>query len=126
MEAEKGNAAYKAADMLDDLKRGIWGELSARSPVSIYRRNLQKAYVERVGQIINPPSTNFGGIFFSIGSPAAMTDTKKSDIISVLKANLRSLRAEIKSAYPVITDKMTQYHLQDVADRIDRILDPNK
>ncbi|MFT3702748.1 MAG: zinc-dependent metalloprotease [Agriterribacter sp.] len=126
MEAEKNNAAYKAADMLDDLKQGIWNELAARKPIEIYRRNLQKAYIERMGQIINPPSNSFSGIFFSIGSPAAMTDTKKSDIISVLKANLRSLRAEIKSAYPSIADKMTQYHLQDVADRIDRILDPNK
>lgn len=126
MEAEKGNNAYKAADMLDELKQGIWSELSAHKTIEIYRRNLQKAYVERIGQIINPPSSGLGGIFFSIGSPAAMTDTKKSDIISVLKANLRSLRAEIKTAYPSITDKMTQYHLQDVADRIDRILDPNK
>lgn len=125
MEAELNDNAYKAADMLDDLRNGIWSELRSRKPIEIYRRNLQKSYVERIGQIVNPASTpSVGGIFFSIGAPAAMTDTKKSDIISVLKANLRSLRAEIKAAYPLINDKMTQYHLQDVADRIDRILDP--
>ncbi|MCC6288906.1 MAG: zinc-dependent metalloprotease [Chitinophagaceae bacterium] len=125
MEAELNNNAYKAADMLDDLKNGIWGELALRKPIEIYRRNLQKSYVERIGQIVNPVSgPAISGIFFSMGAPAAMTDTKKSDIISVLKANLRSLRAEIKAAYPFISDKMTQYHLQDIADRIDRILDP--
>jgi hypothetical protein len=53
-----------------------------------------------------------------------MTDTKKSDIISVLKGNLREIRADIKAAYPAITDKMTRYHLQDLADRIDQMLDP--
>lgn len=127
MEAEAGNKAYKAADMLGDLKQGIWTELPARKPIDIYRRNLQKSYVERIGQIINPPSISSSfSIIFSIGSPAAMTDTKKSDIISLLKANLRSLRSEIRTAFPGITDKMTQYHLQDVADRIDRILDPGK
>lgn len=127
MEAELNTNAYKAADMLDDLKKGIWGELAERKAIDIYRRNLQKSYVERVGQIVSPASTpSFGGIFISIGAPAAMTDTKKSDIISVLKANLRALRAEIKTAYPAIADKMTKYHLQDVADRIDRILEPGK
>lgn len=127
MEAEQNTNAYKAIDMLTDLKNGTWGELALRSSIEIYRRNLQKSYIERMGQIINPSSTpSLGGIFFSIGAPAAMTDTKKSDIISVLKANLRSLRTEIKSASPAIADKMTQYHLQDVVDRIDRILDPGK
>lgn len=124
MEAEQNSKAYRATDMLTDLKKGIWSELASKKPTDMYRRNLQKAYIERIRQIVNPPNISFGGIFFSIGAPAAMTDTKKSDIISVLKGNLREIRAEIKAAYPVITDKMTRYHLQDVADRIDRILDP--
>ncbi len=124
MEAEENGKAYRATDMLTDLSTGIWSELKSRKPIDIYRRNLQKAYVERIRQIVNPPNTSFGGIFFSIGSPAAMTDTKKSDIISVLKGNLREIRAEIKSAYPGIDDKMTKYHLQDLADRIDQILNP--
>jgi hypothetical protein len=126
MEAELSDNAYKAADMLNDLKNGIWSELASRKSVEIYRRNLQKSYIERIGQIVSPAAApSIGGIFFSIGAPAAMTDTKKSDVISVLKANLRLLRTEIKAASPAINDKMTQYHLQDVIDRIDKILDPN-
>ncbi len=127
MEAELHNDAYKAADMLDELKQGIWTELSARKPIDIYRRNLQKSYVERIGQIITPAAVSpLGGISFRIGAPAAMTDTRKSDIISVLKANLRALQAEIKLALPATSDKMTKYHLQDVNDRIRKILDPGK
>lgn len=124
MEAEEKSKAYRATDMLSDLSRGIWSELKSRKPIDIYRRNLQKSYIERIRQIVNPPNTSFGGIFFSIGSPAAMTDTKKSDIISVLKGNLREIRAEIKAAYPGVDDNMTKYHLQDLADRIDQILNP--
>ena len=124
MEAEQNSKAYHATDMLTDLKKGIWSELASKKPIDMYRRNLQKAYIERIRLIVNPPNTSFGGIFFSIGAPAAMTDTRKSDIISVLKGNLREIRAEIKAAYPSIADKMTRYHLQDLADRIDQILDP--
>jgi len=126
MEAEEGDKAYKAADMLYDLKQGIWGELAARRTIEIYRRNLQKSFVERIGQIVNPPATSGFGIMFSFGAPAAMTDTKKSDIISVLKATLRSLKSNIKAAIPAIQDRMTLYHLQDVSERIDNILDPKK
>ena len=126
MEADLSNNAYKAADMLNELKRGIWSELAARKTIDIYRRNLQKSYVERVGQIVNPPVFSGAGISFRIGAPAAMADTKKSDIISVLKGNLRSLQAEIKTALPAISDRMTRYHLQDVNDRIEKILDPTK
>ncbi len=127
MESQLGNQAYKVSDMLNDLKNGIWTELAVRKPINVYRRNLQKSYIERMGLIISPPPTSFaGGISFSFGSPAAMMDVKRSDIISVLKGNLRSLRTEIRSALPFISDKMTQYHLQDVLDRINNILDPKK
>lgn len=127
MEAELKNEAYKASEMLDELKRGIWTELISKKTIDIYRRNLQKTYVERMGQIINPVSTSpMGGILFRIGAPAAMADTRKSDIISVLKGNLRSLQSEIKSALTTTGDKMTRYHLQDVNDRIAAILDPGK
>ncbi|MBX2925260.1 MAG: zinc-dependent metalloprotease [Chitinophagaceae bacterium] len=126
MEAEDGEKAYKAADMLHDLKQSIWSELATRKPVDIYRRNLQKSFVERMGQIINPPTISGLGIVFTIGVPAAMTDTKKSDVISVLKATLRSLRSDIKAAMPSIQDKMTLYHLQDVSERIDNIFNPKR
>lgn len=124
MEADKGEAAYKAADMLFDLKQHIWTELTTRKPIDIYRRNLQKSFVERIGQIVSPPTTVSSGITFSIGAPAAMTDTKRSDVISVLKAVLRSLQADIKAATPAATDRMTKYHLQDVNERIEKILYP--
>lgn len=126
MEAEINNEAYKVTDMLDELKKGIWSELTARKTIDIYRRNLQKAYIERIGQIVRPPAVSGIGILFRIGAPAAMADTKRSDIISVLKGNLRSLQAEIKTVLPTISDRMTRYHLQDVNDRIVNILDPSK
>ncbi|MBX3239707.1 MAG: zinc-dependent metalloprotease [Chitinophagaceae bacterium] len=122
MEADMGAEAYKAADMVQDLQQAIWEELATRKPIDIYRRNLQKSYIERLKTIIKPPSTSGMSIILRIGAPAAMTDTQRSDIISVLKASLRSLQSEIKSAIPAVSDKMTRYHLQDVQERIEDIL----
>jgi hypothetical protein len=126
IQAEAANSAnaYTLPDMLNDLKTGIWSELPAKKPIDVYRRNLQKSFVERIGAIVNPPAPAagaFGGITISFGPSI---DARKSDIVSVLKGTLRQLRTEINAAIPTTTDRMTRYHLQDLSERITRILDP--
>jgi hypothetical protein len=114
--------SYRIEEYMDDLKKGVWGELASRKPIDNYRRNLQKSYVERLGAIVAPsaaPAT--GGFTISFGPVA---DPKKSDIVSVAKGTLRSLKAEIAAAIPSYTDRMSRYHLQDLNERIDRILNP--
>jgi hypothetical protein len=117
-------SAYRLDEFMEDLKKGIWGELATRKPIDNFRRNLQKSYVERLGAIVAPAPSgggSFGGIVISFGP---VSDPKKSDIISVAKGILRSLKAEIAAATPAYTDKMSRYHLQDLNDRISKILDP--
>ena len=53
-----------------------------------------------------------------------MIDVKKSDIMSVARGTLRSLKAEIAAALPAYGDRMSRYHLQDLNERIERILNP--
>ena len=115
--------AYRLDEFMDDLKKGIWSELPTRKPIDSYRRNLQKSYVERLGAIVTPQSApgGGGGIVISFGPSV---DPKKSDILSIAKGNLRSLKAEIVAAIPLYTDKMSRLHLQDLNERIDRILNP--
>ncbi len=126
MEAELGESAYKCVDMIQDLQQAVWAELTTRKTIDVYRRNLQKSYLERIRVIVKPPATSGMSIMLRIGAPAAMIDTRRSDIISVLKASLRTLRANVKAATPAITDKMSRYHLEDVAERIDEILKVDK
>jgi hypothetical protein len=121
-ETAMGNNAYTLADMMGDLQKNIWSELPAGKPIDIYRRNLQKAFVEKFGSIVSPATpagASFGGIIISFGP-----DIKKTDIISVAKGTLRSLKASISAALPGTNDKMSRYHLQDMLERINRILDP--
>ena len=124
-EAIEGARAYQMTELLSDLKKGIWSELTTRKPIDVYRRNLQKSYASYLMNIINPPSsTPGGGLVISFGQVSTV-NSDKSDIKSVIRAHLAQLRSEILVAAGTTTDAMTKYHLQDVAKRIDNALNPN-
>jgi hypothetical protein len=113
---------YSIDEFYTDLKKGIFSELPARKPIDNYRRNLQKGYVDRMIGLLNPTPTgtsSLGGFSLSFGP-----DVRKSDISSLTRAHLSALRSEIAAAAPQMTDKMSRYHLEDLADRIRRALDP--
>jgi hypothetical protein len=116
--------AYTAADMVTDLKKGIWSELAARKPIDIYRRNLQKSFADRLLRLVTPAPT--GITFISSGSGQAQTNSRNTDVVSIAKAQLRTLQAEIKAALPAFKDASSRAHLQDVADRISDALDNDK
>jgi len=124
-EAELGNNAYKMTDLFSDLKKGIWSELAARKPIDVYRRNLQKSYVETLINLLNPPAAASGGVTIRLGGPATPSlNPNNSDIKSFIRAHLSTLRGESTVAAASISDPMTKYHLQDVAKRIDNALNP--
>jgi hypothetical protein len=121
-QAAIGNNAYQMVELLNDLKKGIWSELAARKPVDIYRRSLQKSYIGILSGLLNPVTSSLTVSGFTVTS----NSTDKSDIKSVVRAHLTTLRLEIISATAGIADPMTKYHLQDLAKRIDNALNPNK
>jgi hypothetical protein len=45
-------------------------------------------------------------------------------MLSYLKAHARELKSSIDAAAASATDKPTKYHLQDLSDRLKKILDP--
>jgi len=117
---------YTLSELFSDLNKGIWSELGTGKPIDNYRRNLQKSYLEHMTALLNAqsaPSISFNGGRITI---SAGEDPMKSDIPSVVRGNLVSLRARMKAAIPGTSDTMTRYHLQDLVERIDRALDPRK
>jgi hypothetical protein len=76
-----------------------------------------------LGSILNPPAAQ-GGITITFGNAAPVIDTKKSDILSYLKGHARELKAAIDAAATGTADKASKYHLQDLSDRLRKILDP--
>ncbi|MFL5740070.1 MAG: zinc-dependent metalloprotease [Flavisolibacter sp.] len=123
-EAEDPTNAYTASDMVTDLRKGIWSELNTHQSIDIYRRNLQKSFVEGLNKIINPDA-GAGGIQISFGPPVPTMNSRTTDAISIAKAQLRTLAAEIRAALPGFKDASSRAHLQDVLDRITEALNPN-
>ena len=103
--------------MMEDVKKGIWSELSTKKPIDVYRRNLQKAYTEALINLLYPAPG-------SAPNPAITSALKNSDVMSIARAQLMNLRTQINTAIPGTTDKMSKYHLQDVSERIKQALDP--
>ena len=116
------NESYSLIEMLNDLQSGIWSELRTSSAITVYRRNLQKAYIERMDYLINKKQSEITGI-----EKYTMKRTKvninQSDIISVCRGKLEELKSQIKKRLPSYRDEYSKYHLKDMINRIDSTLD---
>jgi hypothetical protein len=121
--ANRFKGSYTIDEFVNDLKNGIWSELTSKKKIDGYRRSLQKSYVERMVNLLNG-SNNSISISFGSGSSMMGPDPKKSDIVSVVKAHLNALKTEINAATSLTPDNMSRYHLLDMSDRIKKALDP--
>ncbi len=113
---------YTIAEMMDDVKSGVWSELKTKKAIDEYRRNLQKAYVDALNNLINPASAGPAptGFMAALLNP----NVKNTDVPSVARAQLTALKVQVDAAIPGTTDKMSKYHLQDISYRIKKALDP--
>ncbi len=119
-------ASYSLDEMFSDVRSSIWSELRSRKSIDASRRNLQKIYVEKMITTLNASGASPSGGFSFRGTvvPSAV-DPRKTDIISVTRGHLLTLKDEIKGTLTQPTlDKMSKYHLQDCLFRIDKGLDP--
>lgn len=109
--------AYTLTRMLDDVRAGIFGELTASS-VSIdpYRRSLQMAFLSQVDGKLNPPPVPATARF----RPTPLSDAAAAQV----RGELATLRAQVQAAMAKAADSATRYHLIGVQARIDEILDP--
>lgn len=120
-ESSLGRDAYRVTDMFDDLNAGLWAELRSRQAIDLYKRNLQKHYISTLeGLLVAPPPASGGASPFS----AARIDPTTSDVSSIARGQLVALQQRINAAVSGTSDTLSKYHLQDLASRIARALDP--
>lgn len=101
-EAVRSGDPYPLADMLEDLRRGIWEELDEGSVrVDPYRRNLQRAWVEAMADKLDG----------------------RSDIRALSRGELREAGDRIDDRIGRSDDRVTRLHLLDVRERIEDILE---
>ena len=116
-----GEDSYSILEFFTDLKTGIWQDLRTGKVIDMYRRNLQKNYIDRVIALMpittTPPAT--GNFPTSFGP-----NTRNTDIPSIARGHLMELQADIRSAISRTNDKMSRYHLMDLVQRIDQALNP--
>jgi len=106
-EALDGAAAYKPAEFMSDVRRGIWSELeSGPVRIDVYRRNLQNSSIDLLSNKLN--------------GRTAVTD----DYRALIKAELRDLTSALATAMPRAADRQTRAHLADARDQIAKALDP--
>ena len=124
-EAADPAKAYTATDLFTDLKKGIWSELNTHKTIDIYRRSLQKIYAQKLIDLITPPDKTAAAPSFRGGGNAGpVTDNDLTDGKSIVKGQIKSLIAEIRTALPSISDANSKLHLQDVMERLKLSLDP--
>jgi hypothetical protein len=122
-ETANGSESYTLINMMSELRKGIWSELPAGRKIDTYRRNLQKAHIDRLAYLMTAENQgkkpDFGGY-----QKSTVVNTSQSDIRSLARAELNNLKRNIRNSVPRTLDKMSKYHLQDSSERIDMILDP--
>lgn len=117
--------AYSALEMMNDLQGDLFSELKSNKAIDNYRRMLQKSYVEKLDNLLNPRSTTTGiTISFGGNNPYASGANSRSDVYSIARAQLIQLRAQVNAAAATNPDRMSKIHLQDLAEKIKRALDP--
>ncbi|WP_299670318.1 zinc-dependent metalloprotease [uncultured Polaribacter sp.] len=113
--------AYTLIDMMSDLRKGVWSEIYSGRSIDTYRRNLQRAHLERLNYLLNEAKDQRG---FNDGYlKRSGININQSDVKSVVRGELKRLQRDARAASNR-GDTLTRYHLQDVVDRIDMILDP--
>ena len=121
-ETLNGNEAYKLVEMMRDLRRGIWSEVYNGRSIDTYRRNLQRAYIDRMEYLMNkeqaaiPPQ-------FRRWVVRTNVNVKESDIRPVVRAELKMIQRSSRSAASN-SSGMKRIHLQDIVERIEKILNP--
>jgi len=120
---------YAATEMINDLQNDLFSELKSGKAIDMYRRMLQKSYVDKLDAIINPKASA-GGITISFGggggfnNPYGSGYNSRSDVNSIARAQLVALKGTVSAAAASTSDKMTKMHLADLAQTIKLALDP--
>ena len=96
-EALNGKEAYSATDMLAQLRRGLWAEALQSRDINVYRRNLQRAHVDRLQELMRENAE------------------EPTDVGALARAELNRIQQLATRAARGYRDGTVKYHLEEVA-----------
>lgn len=111
--------------MMDDTRKSIWSELDRNSSVDLYRRNLQRTYLNRMEYLMTedgpephrriPEYTAERSLHYNVAA---------SDVRPLVRGELKALQTKLRAARNQRINKITKYHYEDALARIEKLLDP--
>jgi hypothetical protein len=119
-EAKNGTAAYTVANLLDDLRPGIF----ATGKPDAFKRNLQRGYVENLRSLLTDDFRGFPGFPPQVLASFGLTPINMalSDIRPMVRAELKKIDASL----PKGGDALTAAHYADLKLRIKEALNPTR
>ncbi len=106
-EALHGSSAYRITDLFTDVQTGVWSELESRTQIDPFRRNLQRAYLDKMADLMEEEEAKYD----------------QSDIKAVTRGMLDRLREDLKKSVGRQKDDISKFHLQDALARVEKILE---
>ena len=102
------NNVFTLLNLFEGTKKAIFSELTSRSQVDPFRRNLQRAFVDKMGDLMKITNDR----------------VDHTNIKAIARGTLKQLKSEANSAASGQNDKTNKYHFEDLVERINMILDP--
>lgn len=123
-DARSSEDTYDAFEMMDDVRNGIWSELDSNSAIGVHRRNLQRAYLERMEYLMTEELPDIPSAFKEFLGWTDV-DVSQSDIRPIVRNQLQILLDDVQNTQNRVRDRATGAHLADVEVRIENILNPD-
>lgn len=103
-EALNGDEAYSLTQMLSDLRKGVWSELSGSKNIDTFRRNLQRSHVDRLASLMTQDSKS------------------RSDVSAAVRAELKVIQSAARASSNRYSAGIVQNHLRDIDAYIETLL----
>jgi hypothetical protein len=100
-EAMYGERAYPIHQYFADIDIAMWTELKTNSPITLYRRNLQRTYVDKLIELYHKSGKDY------------------RDVSPILNVRLDEIHGKISKALKGTKDTMTSYHLRYLMEKIE-------
>jgi len=98
---------YETINMIRDLRNGIFIEANYTRNVDVFRRNLQKSFIDRMSMLLNSKNA------------------QHADINSIVRGELESLNFQLTIAKNRRVNRITKYHYRNCIAKIKEALNPN-
>ena len=117
---------YSVDELISDLNKGIFSELKGASSIDMYRRNIQKIYVDKLIELLKPGTASVRAVPVGVtyGFSTRRVNLAQTDLPSIARGQLNALKNELKMSSARMSDRMSKYHVQDLISRIGLALDP--